>query len=285
MIESMPKILLVDNGSVKPAATLMLRKLAQQLSESSGYSIDPVSLRHANKVDASLLEQQPAQIFMPYLQSELESGQRNFIVLPLFFGLSDAVTQMIPQQQSSLEDKYGPFNLMVARELCSLPDGANMLTNILHDHITQTVQRNKFKLKNIVLVDHGSPSRQVTEVRLLLARELKTQLGLGMELSEAVMDRREGREYDFNGPLLEHRLEDLAASGEKTVLVSQMFLLPGRHAGENGDISKICNRVMQRHSGFKVLVTPLVAQHPDLIKLLQRRLQEVIEQMSKKSKE
>jgi len=54
------------------------------------------------------------------------------------------------------------------------------------------------------------------------------------------MERREGKQYDFNGPLLEQWLEQKVARGEKSAIVALMFFLPGRHAGDGGDIEQIC---------------------------------------------
>ncbi len=48
-------IMLVDNGSAKPAATLMLRQLAERLSHKCGQQIHPVSLCHADRISSENL--------------------------------------------------------------------------------------------------------------------------------------------------------------------------------------------------------------------------------------
>lgn len=269
----MTKIFITDNGSVRPQATRMLRQIAQQVSTSSGLNVDAVSLQHANRIDAQQIDGIPAQLVADYLRQHLQAGEREFIVLPLFFGLSKAVTSMIPQLQTELEASFGAFEIHVADVLYPLPDGDSRLVDILYDNIRQSAEHHDLPLQHVVLVDHGSPSPRVTEVRQCLARQLQQRLGDDHLLAQAVMERREGKEYDFNGPLLQHWLSELAASGAKSAIVGMMFLLPGRHAGEGGDIHQICAEVMQQYPGFQVAISALVGEHPGLIDLLQQRLQ------------
>ncbi|WP_353057295.1 hypothetical protein [Salinicola sp. JS01] len=49
----MRKILLVDNGSLRPAATLNLRRLAAALSQVSGEAVEAASLLHSFKIPPS----------------------------------------------------------------------------------------------------------------------------------------------------------------------------------------------------------------------------------------
>ena len=130
-------------------------------------------------------------------------------------------------------------------------------------------------LKNIVLVDHGSPSPQITAVRNAVADHLQAKLG-NVKLEQAVMERREGKQYDFNGELLEDWLMAKAEQGmsgeESSAIVALLFSLPGRHAGEGGDIATICESVMQRYPNFKIGISPLVGEHPLLLEILADRL-------------
>jgi len=137
---------------------------------------------------------------------------------------------------------------------------------------TQEIQESD----NIVLVDHGSPLPAVTEVRQHISRQLKKKLPSGVQLNQAAMERRKGKAYDFNGELLEDYLSRLAKSGETQARVLLLFLLPGTHAGENGDIVQICNRVMAKYSGFKVTISPLIGENDLLIDCLSRRLEKVV---------
>lgn len=273
----MPVILLCDNGSTQPGATLQLRRLAQQLSEQSGQTIHPVSLQHANRIETSQLQGEPAQIFSEFMQQQLSAGESEFILLPIFFGKSKALTSFIPDEADKLRQQYGDFSLQLAEVIYPLPTGEPLLVDIIHDHIQQTASRHNLPLQNLVLVDHGSPIPRVTEVRQHLAQQVQNRLADATSLQQAVMERREGREYDFNGDLLEHWLSRKAEAGAKSALVIMMFFLPGRHAGENGDIVQICDSVMQQHPDFKVAISPLIAEHPAFVNILQLRLQGALE--------
>ncbi len=270
----MGKILLVDNGSLKPAATIMLRQLAHRLGRLCSRPVCAVSLRHADKIDAMALQGRPALLLKSFIREQLMAGEKDFLLLPLFFSISESVEKLLAQQVADLEADFGPFQVTVGKVLYPLPDGEVQLAEIVYDNIQQTIQRYQLEAKNIVLVDHGSPSRKVSEVRNRLAKDVTFLLGSRCKISEAVLERRKGKKYDFNGPLLQHWLEEKALAGEKTVIVSLMFLLPGRHAGKAGDIETICQQAMNDNPGLKVYITAVVGEHPSLVSLLHSRLKE-----------
>ena len=271
----MTTFLLVDNGSIKAAATLQLRRIAQQLSECSGKHVYPVSLQHAGRIPKEALEGIRAAVFTDFLRQKLTAGERHFRVLPLFFGHSRALSAFIPEQQALLEQDFGCFTLTLADVLYPLPEGNKCLVDIIYDHIQQTAIKASLPLKNIVLVDHGSPSPQVTEVRNEVRNQVHTQLKQiipSIDLSSAAMERRAGRCYDFNGILLVDWLRKKAEQGESSAVVALLFSLPGKHAGDGGDIVTICESVMHCYPAFKIAITPLVGEHPLLLKILQERL-------------
>ncbi len=271
----MTQILLCDNGSKQPAATLVLREIAQLLSIMAQQPVDAVSLQHSDSIDASLLNNQAAQTLPGYLSRQIQSGEHNFIILPLFFAQSRALTSFVPEQIKNLKQQYGDFTVRVAEVLYPMPDGDSDLVQILYDNIHQCPIENSPPVKQVVLVDHGSPVPAVTDVRKSIASQLVKLLGDDVSLSQAVMERRPGKEYDFNGDLLEDRLLEMAQQGLTEAVISMMFLLPGRHAGENGDVNDICAAVMQRYPNFKVYISPLISQHPLLIDILNTRLQNI----------
>ncbi len=268
----MSVILLCDNGSTRPNATLQLRKLASQLSKQTGHTIHPVSLQHANKIAEDDLNGVPAQVFTGFLEEKLAEGETEFVLLPLFFGESKALTKFVPDETALLKQKYGDFSLKIADVVYPLPDGEPLLTEIICDHIYQTADRDNYPQKNVVLVDHGSPLPSVTQVRLHLAQTVQEKLGADIHIEQAVMERREGKEYDFNGDLLEQWLTSKAEAGEKSALVILMFFLPGRHAGEGGDIEEICHAVMDKYPDFKVAVSQLITEHEKFISILASRI-------------
>jgi len=271
-----PIILLLDNGSLRADATKQLRKLAQNLSIKSGRTVYPVSLQHACNIPVADLDDQPAQVLVPFMLHHLSQGERHFILLPLFFGKSRALTSFIPDEIDSLQASFGDFSFDIADVLYPLPKGESLLGDIVYENILAVSKQYKYPLKNIVLVDHGSPVPRVTAVREHIATYLKSEFSLSdLQLEQAVMERREGSEYDFNGALLEDCLIKKAESGEKTAIVSLLFFLAGRHAGEGGDIVQICEKVMQKHPNFRVIISPLVAEHGALLEILCTRLQAV----------
>lgn len=268
----MQTILLVDNGSRRPDATLRLRALATELSEISGQVVHPVSLQHADKINPDKLEGKPAEVFTDFMDKHLQQGERDFIVLPLFFGLSRALTSFIPQQQALLEEKHGCFNLVQAETLYPMPDGDDQLVDILFDHYSRLRTTD---LECVVMVDHGSPIPEVTAVRRHIVDRLQQKLDDTLVIEQAVMERREGAEYDFNGDLLEDWLEQQAGQGVQSILLLMLFLLPGRHAGEGGDIATICADAMSQHPDMNITISPLVADHSGVVELLKSRLEAV----------
>ena len=268
----MSVILLVDNGSVRAAATRQLRKLAEALSQHAGLTIHPVSFKHANKIRAEEIDNIPAQIFATFMEQQLSQGEREFILLPLFFGVSKALTSFVPEQVALLKQQFGDFELKIADVVYPLPDGDTHLVDIVYNHITETARINQLSLDNVVLVDHGSPIPTVTAVRKHLAIEIQKRLGDISQLDEAVMERREGKQYDFNGDLLESWLTKKAQSGEKSVIVILLFFLPGRHAGTGGDIVEICEGIMDKYPDLNIAISPLISENERLIPLLHSRL-------------
>ena len=270
----MRDILLVDNGSTRPDATLNLRRLAVALGQRTGETIHPVSLSHANRAPVEALEGEPAQLFEPFLRRRAHDGVRRFLVLPLFFGPSRALTAFIPERRQALAAEFEGLTLGVADVLYPLPPGEPRLAAILLDNVQRSAGR--LSPERIVLVDHGSPLPAVTAVRCRLAEDLRGLHHGTLDLHEAVMERRKGAEYDFNGDLLEDMLTRLARQDtQRPVHLAMLFLSPGRHAGAGGDIDTICRRVEEEYSGFRVIPSPLVGDHPELIDILADRLADV----------
>lgn len=268
----MPVYLLVDNGSKKPEATLSLRELAAKLSKQTGKTFHAVSLQHADAINPSDINDIPAITFTPFLQQQLNKGEREFIILPLFFGDSRALTSFIPAQVAELEKEFGLFNIKVADAIYPLEEGEPRLAEIAYSHIQLTLSKENMTAKNVVLVDHGSPIPQITDVRKNVAIQLQSLLGTDITLGQAVMERREGHEYDFNGELLEDWLIAQAQAGVTEIIVAMLFFLPGRHAGKCGDIEEICHSVIAKFPKLKVAITPLISEHGMLLLILEDRL-------------
>ncbi|MCW8928720.1 MAG: cobalamin biosynthesis protein CbiX [Gammaproteobacteria bacterium] len=272
----MPVILLTDNGSVRENATRQLRKLADNLSHKTGYCIHPVSLKHADRIPAEKLDGSPAQIFQKFMVEKLLDGELEFILLPIFFGESKALTSFVAEEIILLKQRFGDFKFEIAEVIYPLPTGEELLTQIIYEHIMLTQKHNNLSMDNIVLVDHGSPNPKVTEVRQHLASMVQKLLPEDCLLEQAVMERREEKKYDFNGRLLKDWLLDKINAGEKSAIVILMFFLPGRHAGKGGDIVEICQSVMVQYPDFKISISPLISEHSEFISILEKRLKNKI---------
>ena len=251
------RIFLVDNGSYEPAATLALRGLAMEVGKLIGQEVRPVSAMHSAKIDPALLGGQPAVIFeQAVLQAKLE-GVDGIVVIPLFIGPSRAITEYLPKVFADAQP--GAMKLSIREPLFG-PELANMLI----DNLKSTGWTKGSG--TVLLCDHGSPIPEVTACRNALAASLRQELGLKPEeLIACSMERREGPEYDFNEPLLEHALQQ--AKGEAVILM--LFLLPGRHAGDEGDVATIADEHAPAELRWKL--SPLLGTHPALPALLFRR--------------
>ena len=266
---SPPATLLVDNGSLQPAATLALRGLATKLSHRLGHPVEPVSLLHSSGIDPKLLAGRPAEILVPALERRLVAGQNEFVVLPLFFGASQALTVYVPENVARLQAKYPALNLRLAPPLHVVGD--DRLARILADQVKAELGTEPRKSVRVALVDHGSPIREVTAVRDELATQLAALLGPHVAaVAPCSMERRPDPAYDFTAPLL----ADLLAAPEwcsSHVIVAMQFLLPGRHAGPEGDVAKLCRRAEAAHPGLSTRMTGLVGAHPLLVEILADR--------------
>jgi sirohydrochlorin ferrochelatase len=269
----MTQILLIDNGSSRPDSTLNLRRLANALANKSGKTVYPVSLQHADKTDPLSLNGIPANTLQPFLARQLENNERDFILLPLFYGNSRALTSFVPDVKQQLEQTYGSFNLKVADVLYPMPQGEPLLAQLLYENIQLTIENHQLNPDKVILVDHGSPIPEVAQVRTHLAAEVNTLLGEETDLIDACMERRKGKNYDFNGKLLANTLDKLATDKpDQTIIVSLLFTSPGTHAGKGGDIESICQTAEEKYQGLRIFTTPLVGDHSLLIELLHKRL-------------
>jgi sirohydrochlorin ferrochelatase len=272
-----PQTLLVDNGSLAPAATLRLRAVAQDVAAKIGHRVEAVSLLHSSAVPAEKLGGVAAEILEPALQRRLEQGFSEFVVLPLFFGPSRALTEYLPERVGHLRKKFPAVRVHLAPTLFDARD--DRLASILADQVKErwsglTSRRSERVEVNahlkVALVDHGSPAREVVAVRDQLAKQLQAQLGPRALVAASSMERRPGLDYAFGDPLLEDLLQRPDWS-EGDVIVAMQFLLPGKHAGPEGDVAAICARARERRPGLRLHQTALVGEHPLLSEILADR--------------
>jgi sirohydrochlorin ferrochelatase len=254
------RIFLVDNGSYEPTATLALRGLAQEVGKLIGQEVRPVSTMHSTKIDPALLGGVPAVIFEGAVQHAKLEGIDEIVVIPLFIGPSRAITEYLPKVFADAQP--GAMKLTIRQPLFG--DDGLELTGMLADNLRETGWTKGSG--TVLLCDHGSPIPEVTACRDALAASLRKELGLKPEeLIACSMERREGAEYDFNEPLLEDALQQ--AKDEAVILM--LFLLPGRHAGGDGDVATIAKE--HAPAGLRRKLSPLLGTHPALPALLFRR--------------
>jgi sirohydrochlorin ferrochelatase len=266
--------LLVDNGSLRPQSVLNLRRVAGQLSQATGLEILPASLLHSSKVPVEQLEGKPAVNLERTLRLSLAEGERDFTIIPFFFGPSRAITEYLPERLKFRRQKHGDFRVERTPFLfLGKGEDNSDLTAILAANVRQVVHYQKWSRPRVVLVDHGSPSPEVAEVRDAMAGELAAALGdEAGAVAAASMERRDGDAYNFNEPLLENLLDESPWNSGPVVL-AMLFLSPGHRAGPGGDIAAICNKARERNPGLKTSMTGLVGEHPGIVPLLGRRLQ------------
>ncbi|WP_404376056.1 sirohydrochlorin chelatase [Vreelandella aquamarina] len=272
----MRAIFLVDNGSLRPQATHNLRRVAAVLSETLGETVQAASLLHSNKISPEEVDGIPAITLGPAAERSAEAGATEIIVLPFFFGPSKALTGYLPERMAALQARFPNVMVRVAQPLVDeLGNNDLRLARLLADHVRAQLP-GKGAAK-VALVDHGSPIPEVTAVRNRLAGQLSVLLGDEARcVAAASMERREGDEYRFNEPLLEHLLDTPEFSSGEVVL-AMLFLSPGRHAGEGGDIAEICAAAEQRHCGLNVTTTALVGEHEGIVEILHSRLRQALD--------
>lgn len=279
-------IILIDNGSKRPEATQNLRRLAAEMSRRVGEHVHPVSLLHSSAIAPTDLDGRPADTLEAFLKRQVEQGERSFSIVPLFFGPSRAIDRFLPAILVGIEAQYGPLDSRVAPVLCPLPEGDARLIDILEEHTREAMDRHDLRPSQVVLVDHGSPVPKVTAVRQWLAAGLSRRFAGELRVTEAVMERRQGRQYDFNGKLLEEVLAAAApieaprrplaqSRGENTrtdVVLAMQFISPGRHAGPGGDISDIVETAMERNPNLRAVESRLISDHPLFADILYDRI-------------
>jgi nucleoside-diphosphate-sugar epimerase len=284
-------VLIVDNGSLRAAATLSLRGVAGALEGLlRGQTAKPVravyatSVRFSTKIDPGLLDGKPAVATIPFLRLLLEQGERRFVLLPFFFGPSAAMYAEVVPQARALQREFPGATVEIAPPLvCRCPvvfpdprfHGDGIIAGIIADRVMAVITDNQLQKPAVVLVDHGSPQPSVGRVRGYVASHLAPLLTPHVtHLTAACMERRDGPEYDFNDPMLKDVL-DLDAFQDVDVVVALMFLGPGRHAGADGDIACIIRSSRLGSSG-RVFTTAVVGGHPDLLPLLAQRYRQAV---------
>ena len=266
-------VLLVDNGSLQPAATHRLRKIAAALSRRIGRRVEPVSLLHSNKVPGKKLGGRKAEILRTAVLRRLHRGAREFVIVPLFFGRSRALTEFIPGLIGRWRAHSAEMRVHVAAPIAAAGDErlGRILEKQVREKLTPGFMRGR--RARVALVDHGSPVWAVTQARNRLAAQLRRRLGARVTgVAACSMERPTvpAGPIDSTETLLEHLLAT-PPWNTGPVVVAQLFLLPGRHAGPDGDVARICRRAEEKSPGLRTVRTKLVGEDPALVAILADR--------------
>lgn len=245
-------IALVDNGSVAPAAQRNLRTVAGRLSARLGLTVHAVSLKHSDRIPPQAIDGAPAWTLAPFVRARHAQGHREFLFLPFFISPQGAIGSTLRRELERLQEETGGFEFGLA-EGWATPDA---VADIAAARIRDTLADRTLRAPAVVVVDHGGPSPAAAARRDEAAARIRTLLG--PEIGPLAAASMEGR----HPPLLADQLRQPGFSGQE-VVVCQLFLSPGRHAGPEGDVAEIC-----RTSPARCHLTELIGTHPGVIDAL-----------------
>lgn len=275
-------MLLFDNGSLRPDATFALRAIAKNLSDRLGMQVEGVSLLHSHKIEADKLNGEPATIIRRRFKLGISNEEHHFICLPLFLGPSLAITEYLMELIEEAKVLCPEIEILVAPPLAGwdVTNPDHRLAQILAEQVTAIMEQNTLsRSTNLVLVDHGSPIEQLSILRNTVTIQLQELLGDSVSTSTACsMERREGEAYAFNDPLLETISFDTVSKDTslESLVVAMFFLLPGRHAGEGGDVDEILQDLVENAKIENFFKTDLIATHPLIYSILEDRVKSVL---------
>jgi sirohydrochlorin ferrochelatase len=295
-------VVLVDNGSIRPASTLSLRRVACALEQKLALPCIPTSARYSDRIPADSLDGVRAETTEQALGRLVVSGVRCVVILPLFIGPAEVLTSVLPPVIARIQRSHPEFDVAVAAPLARVDAPSDdAVARMLAAHVVSAAAAQEAGAWltegfRVALCDHGSPSREVTAVRDLIARQLEILLleqpggrprvagplsppprCLGVDACS--MERRPGADFDFNEPTLARLLARPALEGQR-VVVAMAFLSPGKHAEDGGDVATIVAEAQEAavcggRSPPLVVRTALLADSVDpLCDILARRFVE-----------
>lgn len=276
--QDQPLCILFDNGSLRAASTLGLRRLAAGLSRHLNTPVRPVSLLHSSAVPVAELEGVAAELLEPTLEGYFRQGGEAVVLLPLFFGPSGALVDYVPDRVGNLLRRYPAHSVRLAAPLVDIREPKEItIAAILADRVRNLIRARRLLRPAVLLTDHGSPLPAVTAVRDHLTRQLADQLAEeASTVGAASMERREGEAYAFNEPLLERALK-APPFDRGDVVVALQFLQPGRHAGAGGDVEGICKAAEKTNPRLRTHLTDTIgADDSRLLALLAKRWQDAL---------
>jgi len=276
-------VILFDNGSIRAASHLLLRRVAKQVSEGAGADVLAASLAHSDRVPAEELEGSPAILLTALVEDLYTGGDREIACLPFLLSPGGAIGAVFEGQREDLQSRLPGLRLHLLPGLFVADEKPDpCLARVLVDRALQRLaEASAGRETAVVMVDHGSPSPISAMVRNFVGGQVSLLLPSDKvpAFSVASMERRPGEKYDFNEPLLKTVLETWA-SEYRHIVVLLFFLGPGRHAGDEGDIMEICDAVRARHPELETVLTDPMGDHPDIVEKLASRVVDFFDRTS-----
>jgi sirohydrochlorin ferrochelatase len=245
-------IALIDNGSLQPAAHRNLRNVAAALSAHAGVKVRAVSWRHSDRIDDHDIDGVPAWTLDAFMRSFVALGQREFVLVPFFVCPAGAIGSVLQREIETLQRELGAFDVRFTAGLAE----QGVIPSIVADRVRTCIAAHGLSRPAVVVVDHGGPSAAAAGLREELATEVR--VALEAEVRSIATASMEGA----HPPLLHDLLRQESLSREN-VVVAPLFLSPGRHAGPDGDLARIC-----RQSHSRCHLADLVGTHPLAVEAL-----------------
>jgi len=236
---------LIDNGSLEPAAHRNLRALAAALSSRTEVKVHAVSWKHSDRIEPEALGGLRAWTLGSFVRQMVALGQREFLFVPFFISPQGAIGTALRSDLERLQHELGGFEFDFTPGLVD----RGVLATIAADRIRATIAQRALVQPPVLLVDHGGPSVASAALRDRVAQELRRELAV--EIGPLFAASLEGK----HPPLLTDELCREEFDG-RDVVVARLFLSPGRHAGDDGDVARLC-----RQSKARCHLTELVGTH------------------------
>jgi hypothetical protein len=199
----------------------------------------------------------------------LARGDREFVFVPFFISAQGAIGSALRSDLEKLQRETaatGGFDFVFTAGLASR---AGAIAEIVTERVRETISTGGLRLPAVILVDHGGPSPASAALRDSLAAEVRSLLG--SEIGPLAPASMEGA----HGPLLAEQLAQ-SSYDHGDVVVALLFLSPGRHAGGDGDVARICRDAASHSPALRFHLTGLVGTHPRAIEPLAFALRETL---------
>ena len=145
------------------------------------------------------------------------------------------------------------------------------LAEILADSVRMQVEQHQLLDYQVALVDHGTPAKAVNVVRNAVAQQLGCATrshSLRMFYGASSRTR-----VCFQRAIVGAVGESARTKEARALVLAMFFLLPGRHAGVDGDVAQICDAMQLTCAVHR---TELMAMHSKLIEILEERFRRLL---------